>query len=207
MPRSLRNLVAVVIAGAAAWFVGVGIDGRAGPVAAEDPTQRVESLDGGGAALARAVRGVRFVPFAFPMNPQPRCAILANFGEARSGARSHQGIDILATLGQEVFASASGTLTGQMIDGEPGSSLSGNYWTLTTPDGDRYTVMHLSRFADGLEVGDDVVVGQLIGYVGDTGNPGSGNYHLHFEYRPAGEGNVDPITVLRAVIPSSCTMS
>src|SRR5262245_42824690 len=40
----------------------------------------------------------------FPMQTTPRCDILDNFGDARSGGRSHEGTDILATLGQEVYA-------------------------------------------------------------------------------------------------------
>ena len=39
---------------------------------------------------------------------------------------------------------------------------------------------HLSRYADGLTEGSLVNQGQVIAYVGDTGNAGPGNYHLHF---------------------------
>ena len=75
-------------------------------------------------------------------------------------------------------------------------------WELRPAVGDtRYRYFHLSAFADGLAVGDTVVAGQLIGYVGDTGNPGAGNYHLHFEVRPANVP-VDPVPLL--AIPSTC---
>ena len=39
---------------------------------------------------------------------------------------------------------------------------------------------HLSRYADGLAEGSVVKQGEVIAYVGDTGNAGPGNYHLHF---------------------------
>ena len=39
---------------------------------------------------------------------------------------------------------------------------------------------HLSRYADGLAEGNNVRQGEVIAYVGDTGNAGTGNYHLHF---------------------------
>ena len=43
-----------------------------------------------------------------------------------------------------------------------------------------YYYGHLSRYADGLFDGKQVKRGEVIGYVGDTGNAGAGNYHLHF---------------------------
>ncbi|MCU1361924.1 MAG: hypothetical protein JWN99_3213, partial [Ilumatobacteraceae bacterium] len=43
-------------------------------------------------------------------------------------------------------------------------------------------------------------------YVGDTGDAGPGNYHLHFEVHPLGQRNaaVDPVTLLE--IPAACTL-
>lgn len=39
---------------------------------------------------------------------------------------------------------------------------------------------HLSRYADGIYEGKPLKRGEVIGYVGDTGNAGAGNFHLHF---------------------------
>ncbi|MEA3185665.1 MAG: peptidoglycan LD-endopeptidase LytH, partial [Ilumatobacteraceae bacterium] len=58
--------------------------------------------------------------------------------------------------------------------------------------------------ATGLNQGDTVTRGQLIGYVGDTGDPGPGNYHLHFEVHPKGGAAVDPYPLL--AIPKACTI-
>lgn len=138
----------------------------------------------------------------FPMNPSPRCEVLDNFGDPRPGGRIHEGIDILATLGQEVYAVADGTLTQQVIDGSSGSSLAGNMWRLTMADETIYVYAHLSAFATGLAVGSKVAVGDLIGYVGDTGNPGPGNYHLHFEVHPLGGSAVNGLPLLS--IPAAC---
>jgi murein DD-endopeptidase MepM/ murein hydrolase activator NlpD len=139
----------------------------------------------------------------FPMNPSPRCTVLDNFGDGRSGSRVHLGTDILATLGQEVYAVEDGVLYRQSIAGQSGSDLSGNGWNLRGASATTYAFLHLSGFAAGLQVGSTVVKGQLIGYVGDTGNPGSGNYHLHFEVHPGGGAAVNPYPLLN--IPTACT--
>jgi murein DD-endopeptidase MepM/ murein hydrolase activator NlpD len=141
----------------------------------------------------------------FPMDPEPRCDILDDFGDARSGGRSHEGIDILATSGQKVFAVVDGTLTRQAgVD----SSLSGNAWGLTaTSDGTYYFYAHLSAFADGLALGDKVTSGQLIGYVGDTGNAGPNNFHLHFELHPLGQRNAAVNALPYLEVPSVCTIT
>lgn len=139
----------------------------------------------------------------FPMNPEPTCYMHDNFGEGRSGGRSHQGTDIAGDLGQEVYAVEDGELDRQWIDGEPNTDLSGNGWRVHGDSGTEYSFLHLSGFAPGLELGDTVVRGQLIGYVGDTGNPGPGNYHLHFEVHPDGGAAVDPYPLLD--IPTTCT--
>jgi murein DD-endopeptidase MepM/ murein hydrolase activator NlpD len=142
----------------------------------------------------------------FPMQTTPRCAILDNFGDPRPGGRIHQGTDMLATLGQEVYAVVDGTLTEQIKVGDSNSSLSGNAWRLVaTGSKTYYFFMHLSAFAPGLSKGSVVKQGQLIGYVGDTGDAGPGNYHLHFEVHPNGGAAVNALTVL--TIPTGCTVS
>ncbi len=86
---------------------------------------------------------------------------------------------------------------------QSGASLSGNLWKLEAlTGGTYYTYAHLSGFAPGLVKGSKVVKGQVIGYVGDTGNPGAGNYHLHFEVHPGGGSAVDPLPLLRPVPPT-----
>jgi murein DD-endopeptidase MepM/ murein hydrolase activator NlpD len=144
----------------------------------------------------------------FPMNPLPKCFILDNFGDPRSGSRSHAGDDILASLGQEIYAVVSGTLIHQLVAGQPGAELAGNYWVLRADsDQSLFVFGHMSAFADGLVVGSHVTAGQIIGKVGDTGNAGPGNYHLHFGYQPQGGAYVDPISLLRTVKPASCTIT
>ncbi len=164
-----------------------------------------QSLDDGVGATQTAQRLQAVAPLNFPMEVLPRCDILDNFGDPRSGGRTHAGTDILATLGQDVYAMVDGTLTQQTFANSGGSSsLSGNLWTLTASDGSKtyYVYAHLSAFAPGLAKGSIVHRGQLIGYVGDTGNPGPGNYHLHFEIHPGGGAAVNPLP--RLTVPTGC---
>ena len=156
-------------------------------------------------ALRPAIRLSQSGVLMFPMNPLPKCALSkTSFGQARSGGRSHEGIDLMATLGQEVYAVDNGVMWRQIVNGETNSTLSGNAWYLRLNDGTYYFYGHLSGFAPGLKLGDKVIRGQVIGYVGDTGNPGPGNYHLHFEVHPKGGDAVDPFPLL--TIPKSCTV-
>ena len=194
--RSVAGLLAVLTMG-----IGVCYDrAHADPV-------NVERLEVAATALKPAVRLAQSGMIMFPMNPSPKCSLSkTSFGQPRSGGRTHEGIDLMASLGQEIYAVANGTLTKKTIDGNPDATLSGNAWRLQVSDGSNtyYFYAHLSRFADGLNQGDQVVMGQLIGYVGDTGDPGPGNYHLHFEVHPKGGAAVDPFPLLS--IPKACSV-
>lgn len=166
----------------------------------------IDAVGGVATATATAVRLQKLAPPNFPVAATPRCYVLDNFGDPRSGGRTHQGTDILASLGQEVYAMADGTLTFQakVGDGRSGTLLSGNLWKLRGVNGTDYVYAHLSGFAPGLVVGSTVFKGQLLGYVGDTGNPGPGNYHLHFEIHPNGGAAVNPLPLL--TVPAGCTV-
>jgi len=216
---SRRRLPAVVTSAA---LVGLGLFGLAGFGSVDTPPPRaadvvtttttvapapIVEVERAATAVASAKRVAinRDKPI-FPMQTKPHCYILDNFGDPRSGGRTHEGTDMLADLGQEVYAVVDGTLSAQVINGQPGSELSGNAWRLTVTGGKTYYVfMHLSAFADGLHNGSVVAQGQVIGYVGDTGNPGPGNYHLHFEVHPDGGAPINSLRVLS--IPSDCSVT
>jgi len=199
--RTVRALVVVgLLLVAAAGTI------RSTPVfAAPQVVTELTSIDTAADATV-AADGRRLVaPDNFPMATAPRCDILNNFGDPRSGGRHHEGIDILATLGQEVYAMADGTLTLQVVAGSTanGASLSGNLWKLTAATGGTYYIYaHLSGFAPNLVKGSVVTKGQLLGWVGDTGNAGPGNYHLHFEIHPGGGAAVDALPLVK--VPLAC---
>lgn len=125
---------------------------------------------------------------------QGPCGYLDTWGAARSRGRRHQGTDIFAGSGNYVYAVVDGRLTGRVWDGAGHNA--GNAWTLTGADDTRYFYAHLADFAPGLRVRTMVRAGQIIGWVGTTGNASSP--HLHFEIRPGGGGAVNPYPILRA---------
>jgi peptidoglycan LD-endopeptidase LytH len=98
------------------------------------------------------------------------------FSASRSGGRAHDAIDIIAPRGTPVVAAADGEIA-RFFDSVPGGI------TIYQRSADKrlmYYYAHLDRRADGIQPGQFVRRGTVIGYVGDTGNSGAGNYHLHF---------------------------
>ena len=110
----------------------------------------------------------------------------ANSWMASRGDRLHVGVDLISPASTSVVAAASGTLTRQT----KGAARSGNAWWLTTPSGTYFLYAHLSGFENGLTVGSRARAGDVIGYVGSTGNAVSP--HLHFEIHPHGGGPINP---------------
>ncbi|HEX6730963.1 MAG TPA: M23 family metallopeptidase [Pyrinomonadaceae bacterium] len=130
------------------------------PVASDSPEQSfVGKLD-----LQIPVMGVR------------SDQLLDTFGDARSEGRVHDAIDIPAAAGTPVMAATDGQVL-KLFQSERGGT------TIYQLSQDRKLVFyyaHLQRYADGLVEGAHVKRGDVIAYVGDTGNAGAGNFHLHF---------------------------
>jgi peptidoglycan LD-endopeptidase LytH len=99
-----------------------------------------------------------------------------SYHEPRSGGRQHRAIDIAAPRGTPVYAAADGTIL-RLHQGNLGGI---SIYQLDADGRTRYYYAHLFRYARGLREGQRVRRGEVIGYVGDTGNAGRGNYHLHF---------------------------
>jgi murein DD-endopeptidase MepM/ murein hydrolase activator NlpD len=196
-----RSLLA---SGVAALTLCLGLATYNHAQAASTMTARLEVS---ATALKPAVRLSQSGVIMFPINPAPRCGMSkTSFGQARVG-HTHEGIDIMADKGQQIYAVDTGVLWRQTIDGAANAVLSGNSWHLRLTDGTYYFYGHLSAFAAGLKLGDTVVRGQLIGYVGDTGNAddfGPNNFHLHFEVHPKGGAAVNPFPLL--TIPKACSI-
>jgi peptidoglycan LD-endopeptidase LytH len=98
------------------------------------------------------------------------------FSEARSEGRVHDAIDIPAARGTPVLAAAEGTIVKLFQSVRGGTTI----YQLSMDRKFIYYYAHLERYADGLTEGHLAKQGETIAYVGDTGNAGAGNYHLHF---------------------------
>jgi len=98
------------------------------------------------------------------------------FSESRSEGRVHDAIDIPAPLGTPVLAAADGTVV-KLFHSERGGT---TIYQLSTDQKFIYYYAHLDRYAEGLTEGHLARQGETIAYVGDSGNAGAGNYHLHF---------------------------
>ena len=104
-------------------------------------------------------------------------------------ATIHTGLDFACPTGTPIHAVASGTITDV---GWAGSY--GNRTVETLPDGTELWYAHQSQF--GVHVGEKVTEGEVIGYVGATGNVTGP--HVHLEVRPGGGDPVDPDAALKA---------
>ena len=127
------------------------------------------------------------------------------WGHSRSGGRRHKGSDLMAPKHTPVYAVADGVVSIMRKSGMAG------YWIgIEHAGGVESWYMHLNNdtpgtdngranldevYAPGIEVGSFVSAGQLIGYVGDSGNAERSGSHTHFELRVDGRA-IDPYPLL-----------
>jgi hypothetical protein len=131
-----------------------------------------------------------------------------DFGDAR-GSGSHQGNDIMAAKKSVAVAVEAGTVKFWTTSSRAGCML-----YLYGKSGTTYLYIHLNNdrtaandntgacvpgiaYARGLKSGSRVRAGQMVGYVGDSGDADGGSAHLHFEVHPNDGGAVSPYPYLR----------
>ena len=95
--------------------------------------------------------------------------------------RFHLGLDIFAEMGTPLVATADGVVTQKLV-----GDLSGISLEIEDASGIQYFYAHLSAYEEPINVGDQVTMGQVIGYVGNTGNAIYTPPHVHFEFQPGG---------------------
>jgi murein DD-endopeptidase MepM/ murein hydrolase activator NlpD len=111
----------------------------------------------------------------------------------------HHGDDIFAPLGAPLLACASGT-----VFSVGWNTIGGNRLWIRDAQGNEFYYAHLSAFSPLAVNGAQVKAGDVVGFVGNTGDAAGTPYHLHFEVHPVGllglgyDGAVDPTSYLTA---------
>ena len=156
----------VLVAGAFASMLSFGGAGAPTPL-------RPKAIE---PAAASAVGARGFPVLAVPVAGVGRVQIVDSWGDARSGGRGHKGNDIMAARGEPVVAAAPGTVE-KLFQ----SRLGGTTLYQRSADGRWiFYYAHLMSYAPGTREGQRVRAGDLLGFVGDTGEGSGGNPHLHF---------------------------
>ena len=128
---------------------------------------------------------------AFPISGRTRSSCSDNFGEPRSGGRTHLGVDCFAPLGTPLVAVEAGTIryatAGDPFSCTSGGDISGNRVSLRGRSGYVYYYGHLNTIA--VVTDQPVEKGQVIGTLGRSGNAACSSAHLHFEMKCGDERN------------------
>ena len=124
-----------------------------------------------------------------------------DFGAPRADTRFNQGIDLFAPLGTPVLAAHDGTLV------QVGwSNIGGRQEWLRDSAGNLFYYGHLSAYAPVAKTGAAVHAGDVIGFLGDSGDAQGTAYHLHFEIHPAGKWAVAPYPYVSAWLDNSAPL-
>lgn len=141
-----------------------------------------------------------------PVKGVKRDQLQDTYNDARSAGRVHNAIDIMAAQGTPVLAAADGEIA-KFFDSDLGGI------TIYQYSADKklvYYYAHLQRRSDQIQEKQFVKRGTVIGYVGDTGNAGAGNFHLHFSISELEKPerywdgkNINPFPILKNGIESN----
>jgi murein DD-endopeptidase MepM/ murein hydrolase activator NlpD len=103
--------------------------------------------------------------------------LVDSFDDKRGGTRTHNALDIMAARNTPVVSAVSGTIL-KLHD-----STAGGLTIYASDPSSKFVLMygHLDSYRPGLKEGDRVTRGQIIGFVGSTGNANPLAPHLHFQ--------------------------
>ena len=166
-----------------------GLNNGGRPVA--DGTYRVIVAVAGG--NEREAGKVELHRHFFPVRgPHGARGPVGEFGAPRNGRRVHKGFDVVARCGTPLAAAVTGTVVKRAYD----ARLDGNYVVIRgLAERRKYWYAHMVH-PSTFQKGDLVHVGQIVGYLGKTGNARTVGCHLHFEIHVNGRP-VDPEPYLR----------
>jgi murein DD-endopeptidase MepM/ murein hydrolase activator NlpD len=110
-----------------------------------------------------------------PVDGVPRADLVDGFFDGR-GQRTHHALDIPAPRNTPIRAAVAGTIAALNSSRSGGTSI----WQYDESGAYCYFYAHLERYAPGLRAGQAVARGQVIGFVGTSGNAPESTPHLHF---------------------------
>jgi murein DD-endopeptidase MepM/ murein hydrolase activator NlpD len=174
------------------------------PGIADDGPAGSDALPPGGYALdppitAAAKNGLLGPSYLFPLAGGAK--FQNDFGAPRADTQHNQGIDLFAPLGTPVLAAHDGTLV------QVGwSDIGGRQEWLKDTAGNLFYYGHLSAYAPVAKTGAQVHAGDVIGFLGDSGDAQGTAYHLHFEIHPAGKWAVPPYAYVNAWLDNSAPL-
>lgn len=113
--------------------------------------------------------------------------ISPNFGDPRSGGRTHEGEDIMAVNGTPIVSPTAAIVLRTGV-----GETEGNFVYTANPGSETFVYMHLDKIGEGVVAGKTLAAGSLVGYVGNTGNASGGDSHLHFEIHDSSNNPVNP---------------
>jgi len=146
------------------------------------------------------VEDLRNRQLTLPVHGIKRDDLRDTFDETRGSARRHEALDVLAPRNTPVLAVEDGTIAKLFLSDAGGITI----YQFDPTETYCYYYAHLERYAEGLKEGAAIKRGQVIGYVGTTGNAPRDTPHLHFaifkltEEKRWWQGTaIDPYSVLR----------
>jgi murein DD-endopeptidase MepM/ murein hydrolase activator NlpD len=167
---------------------------------AADPPPTPEIAEGTSGHTADIPEELADRNLAVPVEGVQRGALIDTFDDARDGNRRHEAIDILAPRDTPVLAVEDGTIAKLFTSKAGGLTI----YQFDPTAQFVYYYAHLDRYAENISEGDKVRKGQVIGYVGTTGNAPKNTPHLHFAiFRMTEEKHwwqgtpIDPYRILR----------
>ena len=160
---------------------------RTGPNSSQDLFDAVQELVDLGLTLDEAIQ----VGFGrFPVAGAANYSHDWLFPRWGPGFRFHKGTDVFAPFGTPLRAPVEGIATSRV------SELGGLSTKIHMPDGTYFYYAHLSALVEGFENGMEVETGDIVGYIGDSGNARGGSPHLHIGVYPQGGEATDPKPIL-----------
>ena len=146
------------------------------PATPATPSAPASSANPADAASGDDLSRLRLRGLALPLPAVSAAQLTDTFTQARAGGAAHEALDIMAPRGTPVLAVDDGRVVKLFLSKPGGITI----YQFDPHDEFVYYYAHLDRYADGVTEGDNVRKGQIIGYVGSTGNALPDAPHLHF---------------------------